>query len=57
LVEGSLNESQVAYIRKNRDHKPETRLNVTAFVHSKLHDFEHAVSMGSSNVRFVNFPM
>jgi hypothetical protein len=57
LVEGSLNENQVAYIRKQRGNRPETRLNVTAFVHSKLHNFEHAVSMGSSNVRLVNFPV
>lgn len=55
LVEGSLNESQVAYIQKELKNAPQTKLNLMALVHSKLHNFEHAVSVEAKNVRLLNF--
>ena len=54
LVEGSLNERQVAYIRKNLHQKFETKLHLTAYVTSKIHSFELAREVNTNNVRQLN---
>jgi hypothetical protein len=54
LVEASINEYQIAYIRKNLSQKPQTELCVTAFVTSKLHDFETTSNVSTNNVRLLN---
>lgn len=54
LIEGSLNERQVAYIRKNLHQKFETRLYLTAYVKSTIHSFELTREVNTNNVRLLN---
>jgi len=54
LVQGTLTEKQVAYIQRTMVHKPETRLAISAFMETRLHKCESNVSIGASNVRFLN---
>jgi hypothetical protein len=54
LVESTLNDKQLAYIQRNMENKPETRLTVTAFINTSLHKFESSASVGTGNVRFLN---
>jgi len=57
LVEAALTERQLAYIQRNLPSKPQTRLAITAFINSSLHDFETTVSADTGNVRFMNLTM
>lgn len=55
LIEGYLNEKQVAYIQKNRSQNYETKLYLTAYLNSKIHNFEITREVQTNNVRFINF--
>lgn len=55
LVEGSLNERQVSYIQKNLSKNFETKLYLTAYLNSKIHNFEIAREVQTNNVRLINF--
>jgi hypothetical protein len=53
-VQGYLNEKQVAYIRKNLHQNFETKLYLTAYVNSKIHNFELTREVNTNNVRLLN---
>lgn len=55
LMESTLNSNQAAFIQKNLSQRFETKLYVTAFLSTKLHDFESAAIVSTNNVRMLNY--
>ena len=55
LIDCSLSQDHVAYLRRNRNNRLDTWLSLNAYVHSRLHDFElKGQKVRSKNVDFIN---
>jgi hypothetical protein len=55
MIECPLTQGHVAFLRRNLKNKPDTWLSLSAYVHSRLHNFEiKARQVRTKNVDFVN---